>query len=439
MRIALYARVSTDEQAKHGLSIEAQLFNLREWAKRNKHTIVGEYVDAGISGKKAPTKRPALSRFFAEVDNGLQVDLLVFTKLDRFFRSVKLYYQAVDVLDRHHIAWQAIQEDYETLTAGGRMKVNIMLSVAENEADRTSERIKVVFDRKIANGECVNPGGLPLGLTVKDKHVVPDENADAVRAAFEHYNSHGSVHETMDYLREEWGLTVLYKSLNQLLHNRLYIGEYRDNLAYCEPLIDRELFDSVQRGLQTRSIRSNPSKRTYIFSGLIVCAACGHKMIGVTNKYSYYSYRCQIATLNHKCDNHYHVGEHKLETYLLENLGSELDLLEASQTVAVKPKRVKYNAAKIQAKLDRLKDLYIDGLIDKDQYLADRERITEPMRRGEPEPPRVDFGRLRKIIGPDFEARYGALSSSDKQALWRSLLDRIEVSPDRSIRFFFKM
>ncbi len=112
MRIALYARVSTEDQAKHGLSIDTQLDNLRTWAAANDHTIIGEYVDAGVSGKKPYKKRPALSQFMADLEAGTKVDALVFTKLDRFYRSVKLYYQAVDIPDRHKVGWQAIPEDY---------------------------------------------------------------------------------------------------------------------------------------------------------------------------------------------------------------------------------------------------------------------------------------------------------------------------------------
>ena len=186
MKVALYARVSTQEQAQHGLSIEIQTEQLRQWAKDNGHEIAGEYVDAGISGKKPSSKRPALSRFMSDLENGLQVDALIFTKLDRFFRSVKLYYQAMETLDRHGVAWEAIQEDYETVTASGRFKVNIMLSVAEDEADRTSERVKNVMEAKRQRGEYV--GGTPFGYTKKDsKLYVNEETYPALQALFEEF------------------------------------------------------------------------------------------------------------------------------------------------------------------------------------------------------------------------------------------------------------
>ena len=62
MNVALYARVSTEEQAKHGVSVEAQTEALHAWAKEKKHIIVGEYIDNGVSARKSPKKRPALQQ-----------------------------------------------------------------------------------------------------------------------------------------------------------------------------------------------------------------------------------------------------------------------------------------------------------------------------------------------------------------------------------------
>lgn len=434
MRVALYCRVSTDEQAKHGLSIDTQLANLRAWAKANGHIVVGEYVDPGVSGKKPYTKRPRLSDFVDDLKNGLSVDALVFTKLDRFFRSVKLYYQAVAVLEKYHVAWQATQEDYETVTASGRMKVNIMLAVAENEADRTAERIKVVFERKVEMGEVLNPSGLPRGFSVEGKKVVPNEEAPAMKAAFEHYLQYGSIHATMDYLHREHGIPILYKSLQFALKNPLYMGEYRGNPNYCEPIISREMFAEVQRNREKRSVRKNHTHREYAFSGLVACACCGRIMVGVFAN-GYVEYRCQRAVLNHLCHNHKHIGEKKLENYLLSRVEMELDSFEAERKTKVKVK--KPDSAKIQAKLDRLKDLYVDGLISKEQYLSDRETLTAPLRA--PEPPQTDFEAIRRVItGKDFRTRYEAFTPPQRRALWRSILDRIEIDEERNIRLIFR-
>ena len=206
------------------MSIDTQLANLREWAKD--HVIVKEYVDAGVSGKKPYSKRPALSAFMEDIEHGMKVDALVFTKLDRFFRSVKLYYQAVAVMERYGVAWQAIQEDYETLTSSGRFKVNIMLSVAESEADRTSERIKVVLDAKKAKREPIT-GHVPVGYKLEGKSIIPDKNrVQAVRTLFKAYALTGSIIQAIDEAERITGYRWKFVSAKKSLANRSYLGEF---------------------------------------------------------------------------------------------------------------------------------------------------------------------------------------------------------------------
>ena len=192
MRVALYARVSTEEQAIHGLSIDAQLAALDEWAKDK--TVVDHYVDLGISARKPITKRPELQRLLRDVEQN-RVDLIAFCKLDRWTRNIREYYKAQDVLDAHNVAWRAIQEDYETETASGRLKVNLMLAIAQDEADRTSERVRAVFQRKREKG-LATTGSVPIGVKIEDGRYVPSEEAETARHIFKTYISTRSLVET---------------------------------------------------------------------------------------------------------------------------------------------------------------------------------------------------------------------------------------------------
>ena len=435
--------VSTQEQAVHGLSVEAQLADLREWADKQGYIVCGEYVDAGISGKKPPNKRPALSRFFADLDGGLRVDALCFTKLDRFFRSVRLYYAAVDVLDKHKVSWVAVQEDYETVTANGRLKTNIMLSVAENEADRASERVRAVFKHKVINNEWLAPQGLCIGYSISDKYLVPNADAPAIKSAFEYYLDNHSVLATADYLRSEWGIDCMTTPLRRVLRNQLYTGCYRGNPNFCEPIVPQELFERVQQEMKRRSVRHNQTGRVYIFAGLLRCASCGHTLGGMTThkgNREYQNYRCTNAVLNHRCQNTTHISEKKIEEELLQRLVPELDALIAATPVSysTKPKPRKKQTVNIQPKLDRLRDLYIDGLIDKQEYLEQRTKLLDALPQPDIEPPQPDYAALRELIGKDFRTRYGLLDATQQRALWRTLIDHIDIDRNRNIRFFFK-
>lgn len=431
MRVALYARVSTEEQAKHGLSIDTQLDNLRSWAKEQGHTVVDEYVDLGVSARKAPAKRPELQRLLGDLD---KVDLIAITKLDRWTRNVKGYYDVQEQLDAHKVAWAAIQEDYETLTASGRFKVNIMLSVAENEADRTSERIKVVLDRKIQRGEYIG-NRVPYGYSVIDKHLVPNDDADIVRAAYEFYRRTGSIYQVKNYLHDH-GHPCVYVTVCRILRNPMYAGRYRDNEHYCEPIIQPEVFDEVQAMLEKRSYRQNKSKRVYLFSGMIRCAYCGKIQVGAWSGQTRetYRYRCNYHYLNGRCPNAIQLKESVVETFLLDNVTAELKKLTAELEAPKKKKRGPDKAA-IMAKVERLQELYVDGMIDREKFRADREKLLVQIQ--EP-PPVKDLSTARQIVlADDFRERYNELPREDKRALWRSIVDHVVADDLGHIEVYF--
>ena len=413
------------------MSIDTQLANLREWARHNGHVVVGEYVDPGISARKGPTKRPALQKLLSELDG---IDAIAFTKLDRWTRNIKGYYDVQAILDAHKVAWIAIQEDYETITAAGRFKVNIMLSVAENEADRTSERIKVVFDRKIANGEYIG-NRVPFGYSVVDKHLVPNDDADTVRAAYDLYRRTGSIYQVKNFLHGV-GHEVVYVTVCRILRNPMYKGQYRDNLQYCEPIIQPEVFDEVQQMLQARSFRQNKSKRVYLFSGMINCACCGNRLVGSWQQQTknHANYRCNYHYLNGQCPNKLHLREVKVEAYLLEHVVDHFRDITAEVETPQKKKRGPDKAA-IMAKIDRLKDLYVDGLIEKEQFVTDRDKLLAMIPK---EQPKKDPSAARRIaLDGDFRERYNELTREDKRSLWRSIIDHMTADDQGNIDIFF--
>ncbi len=431
MRVALYARVSTEEQARSGLSIDTQLDNLRRWAAEHGHIVVGEYVDPGISARKSPLKRPDLQRLLGDLD---KFEAVAFTKLDRWTRNVRGYYQVQEQLDAHKVAWIAIQEDYETVTSAGRFKVNIMLAVAESEADRTSERIKVVFDRKVEKGEYIGTH-VPLGFAVRDKRLVLSEDAPLVREVFAVYRRTGSVYQAKDFLHAH-GHTLVYPTVHKMLRNPMYAGRYRDNPDYCPAIISPREFDEVQRLMEKRSVRRSGTRNVYLFSGLLRCSVCGHNLGGnYVNARVSLRYRCPYHAMNGRCPNARNYREIDVEAWLLDNLLPALEHLEAgAKTVQAQKKPV--DRAAIQRKIDRLKDLYIDGLIEKAEFARDRDALLAQLP-ADPPAPRVLSAVRDVILAADFRERYASLSREDKRALWRSIIDHIDADPHGTLSIFF--
>lgn len=429
MRIALYARVSHEEQVKHGISIEAQQTALRRWAEEQGHVVAGEYVDPGISARKAPSKRPALQRLLSDIPEK-KIELIAFTKLDRWTRNVKGYYQVQETLDKYNVAWNAIQERYETESVNGRFTVNVLLAVSEQEADRTAERIKTVFDQKVIMGEAIT-NALPLGYKIENKRVVPDENAPAALAVFEHFAAHGNKQGARNMLQEQFGISLPQQTIRNMLRNTLYKGQYRDNAQYCEAIVPTELFDRVQEDLSRRSTWSPPTGRVYLFASLLVCAECGHRLTVCTSGGKRTRYRCPHHYMMHLCPHETSIREDALEAQLLDYLSDVV----ADQDVQYAPKQKKprINRAAVEGKLNRLKELYIDGDISKEKYIADRDRLTAMLSEKQEAPQRP-----RIVLGRDFAKTYAELPPERKKLFWREIIDHIDVDRENHTFIYFR-
>lgn len=206
MRVGIYVRVSTEEQKIKGLSLDAQKEALTSYAKENGYIIVDYYIDAGKTARKKLSSRLELQRLLEDVKSN-KIDIVIFTKLDRWFRNIKDYYKVQEVLEQHKVHWKTIFENYDTSTASGRLHINIMLSVAQDEADRTSERIKAVFQNKLANGEAIS-GSLPMGYKIENKKVVIDEEKSEIAIdIFDMYKYHQSQTKVFKLIREKYNIS----------------------------------------------------------------------------------------------------------------------------------------------------------------------------------------------------------------------------------------
>jgi len=441
MRVGIYARVSTDIQAKEGDSIQAQLSALREYAKKNNYEVVGEFTDDGVSGVLLD-ERDELQHLLEYVRRG-EIDLILFTRLDRWFRSIRHYLNVQDQLDRYGVPWRAIWEQFETQTPQGRFMVNQTLSFAQYESETTATRIRHVFDFKKQNREILS-GKIPFGYRIVDKHLVIDpEKADIVRRAFQTYISTGGVSETLRQT-EGLGLPRTQRAIKLLLQNRKYIGECYGIENYHEAIIDRDTFDMVQEMLG-RNVRQTKF-RTYIFSGLCTCSDCGRRLVGTTDKIKprnerYKVYRC----MGHyrafpDCKNSKSLNEKKLEKYLVENL-KEL----AFGDISVKDKRKATNyekkIANTEKKISRLKELYLNELITLDDYKHDLATYKADIDTFKAEARKyrgTDKKALYDLVGRNLADWYWTLTEDERRVIWRSVIDQIYFDNDKNIKIVFR-
>lgn len=421
-RVFLYARVSTEEQAVHGLSIEAQTEALTQWAKANGHTVVGTYIDAGISARKPATKRPALQRLLADIQAG-RGDLVVFTKLDRWVRNVAWYYKVQEILEQHHVDWQTIHEDYDTATASGRLKINIMLSVAQDEADRTSERIKAVFANKRANNEPTS-GRLPKGYKIEGKKVVLDEPAAAmVRAAFDLYFETGSISKV---IKEFPALHLNYYAARYMFASPSYAGDMGG--IEIPPIISWEEHRKAMN-LHGTTVRKTKENRVYIFSGLLFCPECGRRLGGrsagrVRGTIMYYT--CPGHSQWKGCGNAKSYNETHIEQYLLDHIDGKVRFLEEAQQKAPESNRPKRDA--IKRKLSRLSELYVEEAISKEDYMRQYKELNAALAAIPDDEHSVDIEAITKRFFPSWKDVYADLPRDGKQAFWRNTVKSISLS-----------
>lgn len=435
LRAALYPRVSTEEQAKFGLSIHDQQNDLEEYAKANNMKVVGVFPDAGFSARKKIEKRPAMLQLLEAVKHD-EVDIILVTKLDRWFRNIGEYYKVQEILEAHNVSWKTIYEDYETSTAAGRLKINIMLAVAQDEADRTSERIKKVLDAKKDRNE-VCTGHLPKGYKIEGKFAVIDKETEPIiRRYFSTFLETGSITKAMDAVPE---LKLKYQTASQMLDNPGYMGDWHG--IKLPPYLTPQEFQRVQ-DLRTRVTRKSPYNRTYIFSGLIVCGECGRRMTGHPSPRPSgacsFSYYCQGSAQRKGCSNGNFTVEWKIEDYLMSTIDEQIQIkLQAKPRKEPKIK-ADVQLKTIQKKLAKLSELYIEDMISKDDYSKKYADLTEQIEAiTSAELPTHAPEEIATLFAPGWQDIYKKLTRENKQVFWKLKIKEIRLYQDRRIEFDF--
>lgn len=426
MRLAIYARVSSEEQALYGLSIETQLEALEEWAEEHHAQVINRYIDAGISARKKAHHRPALQHLLSDVRAG-KIDLIIFTKLDRWFRNIAEYYKVQEVLEENKVNWRTIHEDYDTSTASGRLKINIMLSVAQDEADRTSERIKAVFESKAKRNEVVS-GKVPLGYKIESKHLlIDDKTSPIVKDIFQEYVKIKSLRALRKYVMDKYGMIYTQSGLRLFLQNTRYIGHAHGNHNYCEPIIDLTTFNLVQQIIAARAERTNFDKtHVYLFTGIIYCAECGNRLSAHTIRQKYIYYRCTKYEKLNLCTHKKRTSELILEDWLLQNVIMQFENYNTELANAAK-NRPQIDEAKIKRKLDRLKELFLNDLIERDEYEQDymalKSALIEAQEQNISSPQPIDINAMRNALEV-----YSRLPRIAKKEFWTRAIKKIIIT-----------
>lgn len=257
MRVAIYIRVSTLDQAREGYSLAAQRAALEHWAADRRHEIVRVYEDAGISAKDIK-HRPAMRKLLWAARRD-QYDVLLVWALSRLTRSVMDLYSTAELLREHNIALVSYTESIDTSTPTGRAMMGMLGVFAQMEREITVERVRAAMAERAAQGKRTCNCVLGYDLVGKDELAVNEREADAVRLIYRSFLESGSLYGTVKAaraagIRGKLGGQMSAESVKKILSRPIYIGynTHRGELirGSHEPIIERDMWEEVQRKLK---------------------------------------------------------------------------------------------------------------------------------------------------------------------------------------------
>ena len=443
MIAALYIRVSTTDQAQHGYSLEAQESLLRSYAAQNGMVVYDLYADKGKSANKALSKRTELNRMLHDAELK-KFDCILFKDITRWSRNSAQYYAVQDKLDRYGVYWLAVEQPYlETKTPTGRFQVTVMLGTAQLESENTSQRIKFVMANRVANGGAINgTDKLPLGYKVLNQNgskvVVKDEQAaPIVMDLFEHYRRTRNQHELCRYIKDQYGITIWQPNLSKLLRNTMYYGEYRGNPNYCEPYLTKSEWTELNMIKPVYSRQTH--NHLYLFRGLLRCPECGRTMNARYKQTGQVYYACQYHLNYHQCGYSKSHRQDRIESYLLDAIRPSFDEYREKPKMKLPKKSNREKQVKsLQAKLERAKNLYIDGDISKAEYEKRRDSIRTELGKLESAQSELDYEKLNAILNSGWRTMYDLIGPEDRAHFWRTILHHIEIKPDGTYKPWFR-
>ena len=386
----LYMRVSTEDQAREGFSLPEQKERLEAFCKFKGYTIVDYYTDAGISAKTG-NYRPEFERLKEDIKNK-KINTIVALKLDRITRSIYDWEKLMTFLDENDAYLDCANDEINTTNANGKMVSRLLMSVSQNEIERTSERTKIGLAGAIKQGHI--PNQAPLGYKHEDKRLVIDYSTkDVVERIFDLYYNGNSYQKISNILNEE---QVLGKtnwrdsSIVAILENEIYKGDFvhgkrTKNPTYysnvVEPIIDREKWEECQVQ-KKRNSRSYQRTVTYLFLQKLCCPKCnrilGGKATTKKNGHTYYYYYCNDCKITIKEK----IIEEYFDTFIDElveydSVVNQFFLPMIKQKFDEPKEELKKEIKKQNDRLQRIRKAYISGAFDLEEYNAEKKIVDD--------------------------------------------------------------
>ena len=387
-KCGLYMRVSTDDQAKEGFSLPEQKERLEAFCKFKNYEIIDYYEDAGISAKTG-NHRPEFERLKKDIKSK-KINTIVALKLDRITRSIYDWENLITFLDENDAYLDCANDEINTTTANGKMISRLLMSVSQNEIERTSERTKVGMAGAIKSGHI--PHKAPLGYKHEDKKLVIDYSTkDIVVRIFDLYYNGYSYQKISNLFNEE---KVLGKdnwrdsTIVGIIENEIYKGDFihgkktKHPTYYedvVEPIISKEMWSDCQVQKKKNS-RSYKRTLTYLYLQKLKCPKCNRILGGkaTTKKngnayFYYYCHDCKIQFKENLITDYFSQFIDELTEY--DSVVNQFFLPMIKQKFDEPKEQLEKEINDQNNKLERIKKAYINGAFELKEYNEEKKIV----------------------------------------------------------------
>ena len=389
-KCGLYMRVSTEDQAREGFSLPEQKERLEAFCKFKGYEIVDYYEDAGISAKTG-NHRPEFERLKDDI-KAKRINTIVALKLDRITRSIYDWENLMTFLDENNAYLDCVNDEINTTSANGKMISRLLMSVSQNEIERTSERTKVGMAGAIKNGHI--PHKAPLGYKHEDRKLVIDYSTkDIVVRIFELYYNGLSYKKISNLFNEEKVLgrdNWRDSTIVTILENEIYKGDFvhgkRTNHPtfyedVVEPIVSKEMWEDCQVKKKKNS-KSYQRTLTYLYLQKLRCPKCGRILGGKAttkkNGKSYFYYYCSDCKIEFK--------EKLINDYFNQFIAELIEYDEVVNQFFLPMIKQKFDEPREQLekeinnqrnKLERIKKAYINGVFELKEYNEEKKIVEK--------------------------------------------------------------
>ncbi len=446
MRAAIYARVSTEEQADEGHSIDAQLRLTREFCTRKGWTVIAEYVDPGFSGRTL--NRPRAQEMLRDA-HASAFDVIVVHKLDRLSRSLLDTLSTLADLNRIGVSFASATEDFDFTTPIGKVLLALLAAFAQYFIDNLRVETKKGKRERAMKG--LYNGSLPFGYqrVPREQGGVPvphPTNAEGYRLSVRLGAEGNSAREIVLALNAagyrttgNWGSRPFSEdTVLPMIKNRFYLGEvcYKGEWlpGKHEPLIDWETWERCQEQLRRRAAKRETTKltdRVYPLRKLLHCARCGRMLRGHAIK-GERRYRDPAKDYGENCSEpqsikaealEVQIGDHLSRARLPEDWKARI-LAHIGQSEKVEDSEAQ-KRTRLEGQLERAKRLFMLGDLTEREYLAQREQIQNALSAIRPSP-MPDLERAAQLLA-NFGELWGRATDMERLKLLHAIIEKAWV------------